>query len=234
MVASFKRAGSTVAVVALISAVLGGCASTTYGTGVTPGAQTIKDITGLVNMNGDKKNSIDYKPRPPIAAPPPTAALPPPGTHDVASAGDWPKDPDEAMKARKVAAEKLRTGNAKVDAAYDPDIPIAAKRDDGVNWNDANKDRPGQREAGSAAQDQEVRKLIADSKSATSVDANGNPIRKTLSEPPVVYRAPDAGSPTEFKSAKKFHWPWQKDLKPDDATAVGLTDNAADGEKTTQ
>src|SRR5207248_5118249 len=152
MVASFKRARSAAASVALLSAALGGCTSTTYGTGVSPGKQTINDITGLVNLNGSKKDPIDYKPRPPIVAPPPTAALPPPGTHDVAAVGDWPRDPDEGLKARKAAAAKLRTGNAKVDAAYDPDIPIAAKRDDTVNWNDANKDRPGQKEAGSAAQ----------------------------------------------------------------------------------
>ena len=82
------------------------------------------------------------------------------------------------------------------------------------------------KEAGSAAQDAEARKLMADAKTAIAVDFNGNPIRKTLSEPPVVYRAPDPGAPTEFKSVKKFHWPWQKP-KPDEpaATATALTDD---------
>jgi hypothetical protein len=234
MVASSKRSGLTTAGVTLLAAALGGCMGTTYGTGVSPGKQTIQDIAGLANLAGKKHEPIDYKPRPPIVAPPPTAALPPPGTHDVASAGAWPQDPDEAMKARKAAAAKLRTGDAKVDAQYDPDIAIPVKHDNTIEWNDSNKDRPGQKEAGSAAQDAEVRKLMADAKSSVSVDANGNPIRKTLSEPPVVYRAPDPGAPTEFKSAKKFHWPWQKNLKPDEPTPTALTDESAASEKTTQ
>lgn len=211
--------------------------SNTYGTGVSPGKQTINDIAGLVNINGTKRDPIDYKPRPGIVAPPASAALPPPGSQAVASAsGDWPNDPDAAMKARKAAAAKVRTGDAKIDAQYDPDVPITAQKENKINWNDPNKDGPGVREGGSAAQDAEVRKLIADAKSSVSVDANGNPVRKTLSEPPVVYRAPDPNAPTEFKAAKKFHFPWQK-MKPDDPKAA-LPDNSADAaassEKTTQ
>jgi hypothetical protein len=234
MATSFKRTALTAAVLGLISAALGGCTSTTYGTGVSPGKQTIQDIGGLVNLGGDKKGGIDYKPRPPIVAPPANAALPTPGTHAVATA-DWPNDPDVAAKARKAAASRLSTGDAKIDAQYDPDITLPIKHDKTVNWNDANTDRPGQKEAGSAAQDAETRKLIADAKSAVSVDANGNPIRKTLSDPPVVYRAPDPTAPTEFKAAsKKFHWPWTKSDEPASPTSAGLTDDAASSEKTTQ
>ena len=169
-----------------------------------PGQQTVNDITGLVNINGGNKNgAIDYKPRPPIVAPPPTAALPPPGTHDVASGGDWPKDPDAAVRARKAAGAHAMTGNAKIDAQYDPDLGIPAAHDNAPHIYDANKDAPGVKEAGSAAQDAEIRKLIANAKTAVSRRRQRQPIRKTLSEPPVVYRAPDPNAPTEFKSAKK-------------------------------
>ena len=136
------------------------------------------------------------------------------------------------MRARKAAAVNLRTGNAKIDAQYDPDIDIPAARDNKPHIYDANKDAPGVKEGGSAAQDEEVRKLIASAKTSASLDANGNPIRKTLSEPPVNYREPDPNAPTEFKSVKK-HWPWQKS-KAAEPTAAALTDNSASAEKTTQ
>src|SRR5262245_50457467 len=233
---SYKRAGLTAASLALVAAGLGGCLSNTYGTGVNPGQQTINDITGLVNLNAHK-DPIDYRPRPPVVAPPASAALPSPGGGGVAATTDWPKDPDEAAKARKAAAAQVRhSNNAVADSLYDPDIEIPVKHDAEVNWKERSM-TPAQAAMGTKEQDEEARKLIAEAKAGAGVDANGNPIRKTLSEPPVVYRAPDPNAPTEFKAVKKgFHWPWQK-AKPDDTT-TGLTDDSADasasGEKTTQ
>src|SRR5690606_553030 len=106
--------------VALLSLSLGGCISaTTYGTGVSPGQQTIEDITGLVSFAGKKKPQIEYEPRPPIVAPP-GKALPPPGESAAATVANWPVDPD-----------KTRTGGATKPAnAYGPapapDVPVAA------------------------------------------------------------------------------------------------------------
>ena len=222
MRATFGRAGF-VAGLLTAAAVLGGC--TTYGTGVSPGSQTVHDITGLVNVGGDKRAPIDYKPRPPIAAPPPGAALPPPGSPVVATAsGDWPKDPDEARRARKAAAAKA----AADDPNYQPDIAIPVPH--AGSTDSADKQPTTDKE-----KDAKVRKLMAEAKAVAGYDSNGNPIRRTLQEPPVDYRQPDPSAPTEFKTTKAgVHWPWQK--KQPDATP-GLPDDSAtasSGEKTTQ
>ena len=79
-------------------------------------------------------------------------------------------------------------------------------------------------------QDAQTRKLMAEAKSAVGVDANGKPIRKTLSDPPVTYREPDPSAPTAFKSVKKFHWPWQKKVEPD-AVPTGLADDSGASDK---
>ena len=56
------------------------------------------------------------------------------------------------------------------------------------------------------------KKLFADMKLAKSgsVDANGNPVRRYLTEPPADYRVPDPEAPTEITEKKKktgFKWP---------------------------
>jgi len=221
MRAIFGRAGFVAGLVTA-AGVLGGC--TTYGTGVNPGAQTVHDITGLVNISGDKKEAIDYTPRPPIAAPPPGSALPAPGSAVVATASaDWPKDPDEARKARKAAAAKA----AADDKNYQPDVALPVRHNDTTDSADKTPTTDKEKDA-------KVRKLMAEAKAVAGYDANGNPVRRTLAEPPVDYRAPDPSAPTEFKSTKKVHWPWQK--KEPDSTP-GLPDvsaTASSGEKTTQ
>ena len=176
----------------LMALALGGCVSgTTYGTGVSPGKQTVDDIVGIVSL-GNSKNTppIDYKPRPPIVAPPSTAALPPPA--EPAPAANWPDDPDQ------------KTGTTPSGDTYVPVSTLDPFPND-------NKD------AGERAYEQHMRfgkqqvKMYADAKAAasTEVDANGNPIRKTLSEPPSSYRIPDPDAPEEFTEApKKKKW-WQ-------------------------
>jgi hypothetical protein len=219
MKVTLGRSGFVAGVIAA-AAFLGGC--TTYGTGVNPGSQTVHDIAGLVNVSGDKRAPIDYKPRPPITAPPAGAALPAPGSASVATAsGDWPKDPDEAARARKAAAAKA----AAEDPNYEPDIALPVRHDSSTDTaNDPTTDRE---------KDAKVRKLMAEAKAPAGFDSSGAPIRRTLIEPPVDYRAPDPSAPTEFKTAKK-HWPWQKSTPDPNA---GLPDDAATAssdEKTSQ
>jgi hypothetical protein len=59
---------------------------------------------------------------------------------------------------------------------------------------------------------EDQKKLFADLKRAKtgSVDENGNPVRKYLTEPPTDYRTPDPNAPleiTEKKEKKGFKWP---------------------------
>ena len=216
MVAILKRAALTPAALALTAVALGGCMGNTYGTGVNPGAQTLNDIGGLVDLGG-KKGPIDYKPRPPLAAPPAGAAPPPPGSASVASAGDWPIDPEVAAKARKAALAKTAYDH-RADPLWDP----------GIKFPDTGgiSDPEAKSALTTKEKDELTRKRMLAAKSAISVDANGKPIRKTLSEPPVTYREPDPNAPTAFKAIKKkFHWPWQK-AEPD-AAPTGLVDDSA-------
>lgn len=233
MVAILKRAALTPAALALMAVALGGCMGTTYGTGVNPGAQTISDIGGLVDLGGHKTPAIDYKPRPPLAAPPPGVAPPPPGSGGtLASAGDWPNDPDAAAQARKAgngrnAALGKNAEYAKTEALTDPGVKVPVQHATGVIW--TKSDGSAEAAAGTREQDAKTRKLMADAKSSVSVDANGNPIRKTLSDPPVTYREPDPSAPTAFKSVKKHRWPWQK-AEPD-AVPTGLADDSGSSDK---
>ncbi len=199
--------------VAVLAAALSGCMANrmTYGTGTAPGKQTLNDITGLVTFGtaGKRKQSIQYQPRPKVVAPPSVAALPAPGSEvDVANA-NWPKDPDEAAMQRKRARAQAGTSlipadNADVEISGLPKssrgslAPMLVKGED-----QAMKDRENMDKA---------EKIRAELKSADAgVDGNGNRVRKTLTEPPIDYRVPDANAPVEFKvTKKKFRWPWQK------------------------
>src|SRR5579859_1590393 len=163
MAAILNRAVLARALLALTAIGFAGC--TTYGTGVNPGAQTLHDVGGLIDIGGGHKAAIDYKPRPPLAAPPPGVAPPPPGSGaSVASAGDWPKDPDAAAKA----AGKRPTYDAKTDALYNPGVDIPVQHEDhkyltkrGTQYEDA---------AASAYDDKakelKTRKLMKEAKSA--------------------------------------------------------------------
>src|SRR6478609_955395 len=80
---------------AALAVTLAACSQTTYGTGTSAGLQTITDIAKAASF-GDKRDPIDFTPRPPIVAPPTTASLPPPGSAptDTTVAANWPKDPE--------------------------------------------------------------------------------------------------------------------------------------------
>lgn len=187
----FSPAKSLPVAAVVMAFALGGCVSgTTYGTGVSPGKQTVDDIVGLVSLGGSKeKSKIDYEPRPPIVAPPASASLPTPGeASSSATAANWPKDPGTTTPG-DVAA-----------------IPVSTAR-------------PTKLEGGSAAEaaalahmkyGKQQAKLYADAKASADLqlDANGNPIRRTLSDPPPAYRVPDPNAPEEFEAPKKKKW-WQ-------------------------
>ena len=64
---------------AVLALALAGCQSgMTYGTGKSPGMQTLEDLAGIAALSGEKKEPIDYTPRPKVVLPPTVAQLPPP------------------------------------------------------------------------------------------------------------------------------------------------------------
>ena len=150
--------------------------ATTYGTGTTPGKQTLDDVAGMISLSGKKSPAVDYKPRGPIVAPPAAAALPKPGSEMVATGPDWPRDPDALNAARKAG-----TGSAPVGA--DPGFRLPKTAD----WI---KPHYNDYDAGKAAYAGNInaaaqKKMFATAKGSGAVDANGNPIRTSLTEPPV-------------------------------------------------
>jgi hypothetical protein len=195
---------------------LAGCGSmTTYGTGKTPGAQTLEDIGGIVSLGGKRHDAvdIDYKQRPGVVEPPSTAILPPPKSKQeeeaqLAMSGDWPKDPDEADKKMRESVQEA--------AASGEDLKFTVPGGNKAPTSRA-KQIPHSRQLYEEKREgsldvEEQKKLFADLKRAKtgSVDENGNPVRKYLTEPPSDYRTPDPDAPLEITEKKKktgFKWP---------------------------
>jgi len=172
--------------------------SNTYGTGTSPGMQTIQDLTGIVSIVGKKQEPIDYAPRPKLVVPPSTADLPPPEVDDATANANWPKDPDSAQAAAAAA-----------DNGTPNQFWVGGKTGD-ANLSIADSD-PSKRPALTPEQLAATKKAMAEAKGNTvAFDANGNPVRKYLTDPPVDYRAPDPTQPldpvTPVKKKKKFLW----------------------------
>lgn len=194
---------------------LAGCNSVTYGTGTTPAMQTLKDVTGIVDIKPAEQPNIAYAPRPKVVAPPPDAAatLPPPGS-DVANSdgaagplpADWPKDPDkEYAKFKADVAAREKAGKPLPKITVVPGTPPPG---------DPAISNPTGRPLTKEEQDK-VRKAMAEAKGLVAVDENGNPVRRYLSDPPSAYLAADPEStvdvnaiPDKKKKKKKGWWPF--------------------------
>jgi hypothetical protein len=192
---------------------------TTYGTGKTAAVQTVEDITGILSVGGKKdKEQIAYEPRPPIVEPPTgTASLPPPGSDTtVALASDWPNDPDEAAKRyQKLAQERAAAGES-VNFTL-PEEALEKTRDPRPNDNRSFAAKLRDDKATSSLDPEAQKKIFADAKMGRSgsFDQEGKPVRRYLTEPPVVYREPDPEAPVVIteKPQKKGKWAWP-DLWP--------------------
>lgn len=185
----------------LVAAALGlGACGTTYGTGVNPGTQTIKDLTGMLSLGGGKESApIAYQARPPIVTPPDTSTLPQPGSGVTVE--NWPQDPDVMRREQAFADANKRTdtGSALVDPGFRlPKSQVTPLEEESLD--DQLLSLTGKKK--------EQQTLFANAKSGVSgqVDANGNPIRTTLTEPPATYRIPDPSAPETFEEAsdRKF------------------------------
>ncbi len=195
---------------------LAACNGITYGTGVSPGMQTLKDIAGITALT-DKKKPIDYEERPPVVAPPAAATdLPPPGSDNTTVASDWPLDPDqkEAKLKADVAALEKQGKHLQVKLPQG----AAAPKDPYADMT------PAERSA-------LVRKLAKEARANLAVDQNGDPVRRYLSEPPVDYRVGDLTAPPpnpDDKKKKKKWWKfWASNDTASDTTASTETDTTA-------
>jgi hypothetical protein len=188
---------------ALVAATLAGCTGTTYGTGVSQEEQTLKDVMSIAALGSEKKPPIDYKPRGGIVAPP-NNNLPVPGsapdqTASIADDPNWPKDPDEAKRKQAEAEAAAPVGQA-------PPNFILPKGQTSYSVAAANQTQTTaeKRAAGRKAW------LELHKGKAGSYDANGNPTRKYLTEPPVSYREPDPTQPMTEPPKAKVKWDLSK------------------------
>lgn len=186
---------------------LGACSPmTTYGTGTTAGAQTIKDISGMVSLGavGSDQPKIEYEQRAPIVQPPATA-LPPPGSETtVAAAGnDWPVDPDAERERIDALVKERNAAGEEVKFAVPEEArvkPVVSK----------NKPRSAREQyfderMASSQNSTETKKMSAVKQTAKvgSFDEDGNPARRYLIEPPPEYREPDLASPVDITEKPK-------------------------------
>ena len=82
---------------------LSGCLSSpTYGTDKTSSEQLFEDLGNIASLKTQKGETIDYKPRPDLVAPPTTNSLPEPQVSVVKNEQVWPESPEET-RARLVA-----------------------------------------------------------------------------------------------------------------------------------
>ena len=202
---------------------LAACNQTTYGTGTTVGMQTIEDLAGIADMSGQKKDAIKYTARPALVAPPPGTPLPAPGSDSQAVASNWPTDPDvqaQRIKQEAAAREKFcsQYANKDLQECRDPGFRIApaqqanASRQPSQTLVNMNV-RASEAAHSTAEQDAMAVKLFAQAKGSVAVDANGQPVRKYLTDPPSSYREPDPNAPVVFDkkpAQKKWRWPWEK------------------------
>jgi hypothetical protein len=216
---------------------LAACSETTYGTGTSPGMQTLQDIAGIADIAGPKQDPIKYSARPGVVAPPTGAALPPPGGDQQNVATNWPKDPDaedKQFKADVAAREKFCAdqSNKFKQECLDPGFRLSpeqmktASREPSPTLLNMNKNPSEEAAKTSNEQWDQVKKLFADARGTVAVDENGNPVRRYLTDPPSEYRVPDPSAPVVFekkKTAKKFRWPWEAATP----AADGLTPDAS-------
>ncbi len=181
---------------------LGAC-GTTYGTGVNPGTQTVKDITGMLSLGGGGNNgpAIAYEARPPIVTPPTNTSLPPPGTG--ATVQNWPTDPDVMARQQQIANANKRTTTETGNALVDPGFRLPKQKVDHVPEESRTKDAELLALTGNTKKEQQTLFAKAKGGAAGAVDANGNPVRTALTEPPPDYRIPDPTAPEEFEAASK-------------------------------
>ena len=142
---------------------------------------------------------------------------------------NWPNDPDVLAREQQIANASKRTVGYRHVRLVDPGFRLPKQK---VASPTRNRDRRRAASSALTGNKKEQQKLIATAKSgaAGQVDANGNPIRTALTEPPAEYRVPDPTAPEEFEAAskrglglfkKKTNAPWPSEMG-------GGTDDIAD------
>jgi hypothetical protein len=204
-VAVFNLAGKAARLVALAtpvmasSLVLGGCMSSpTYGTDKTANEQLLTDVSNMVSLRPNRKDPIDYKPRPNLVRPAPGEDMSLPAPQETAANAatnpEWPESPEQrrARLNKEIAENRDKPGF---------ESPIIADEDIAPGANTYTRRTPGQSER---FQDSGVRRPNEAHQQRADVQAKlketrqgSETTRKYLSEPPLDYRQAAASAPQD-------------------------------------
>jgi hypothetical protein len=189
-----ERMGARVAMLvplAVSGMLMAGCVSSpTYGTDKTSTEQLVADVTGILSMAPPPKPKIDYKPRPELVRPASTAALPAPQENIAAADPAWPESPEQQrLRVREYATEN------RDKQGYEPlvvnDVPAAQ-----ATSSTPEKLGESNRMADTGLADSVTTEQSKAFKAAAAAAKQGSDSeRKYLSEPPLVYRQPEATAP---------------------------------------
>ncbi|HEY4192070.1 MAG TPA: hypothetical protein VGM46_05455 [Mesorhizobium sp.] len=176
---------------------LSGCMSSpTYGTDKTSSEQLADDLSSAFSFAPQKKEHIDYKPRPALVKPAAgqKEALPVPQDSITQTASnEWPESPEQ-RRARLRADATAHQDDPNYQAQIVDDDPNAVPTADNYKVAQLGHDRapawtPEDSGEGTAARRAEISKRLQEQK-------QGDPTtRKYLSEPPVDYRVAASTAP---------------------------------------
>lgn len=175
---------------------LSGCVSSpTYGTDKTSGAQLLDDVSNMASFGQgkNKKERIDYKPRPDLVRPAPgdKGQLPAP-QDNVASAGgaNWPESPEQRRKRLRDEITANRD-NPNFVSPIEADGPVASNLQTALPGGNSRRE-----EYESRLPTVDAKKMAA-IKAERAQQAQGSATnRKYLSEPPLAYRQPASTAAT--------------------------------------
>lgn len=180
--------------------VLAGCNSgTTYGTGISQEAQTLKDFSEMLTFK-KKRTVIDYSARPDLVVPEDKVLVEPVEEGVTTSNAEWPESPEariarirqEAEEAQSSRAKQVEFANRKkqyggtfrkMDAANEAPlgqgVPNVSCDPDGLIMRQCSSD--------------EISRAVRASRKLAS--AGNSTSRRYLTEPPTSYRTPASTAP---------------------------------------
>jgi hypothetical protein len=192
--ACLAHAASLCVAAAALTACVGG---TTYGTGVSQEAQTIKDISNMFTLRRDRPN-IDYAPRPDLVVPQNRQNLPEPLDAEVTTSDpEWPEAPEQRIARIRAEADEG------IAADGDMSLEERLRKKDGINietrdprgkFVPGRTDRDGVEIMFPGSSSQEARQEVLERRKELNVSSGPN--RKYLTEPPVEYRVPVPTAPS--------------------------------------
>ena len=170
------------------SALAGCVGGTTYGTGVSQEEQTVQDLSNMLTLK-QKREKIDYSPRPDLIVPDNKQALAEPiDTASTTSNPDWPETPEQRIARVRAQAGEIdaRTGD------YSQEELRRAKEGIAIDDSGYTKQEfvPGQTDRDGntilVRGDPPTRARVLKAKEDMKISTG--PKRKYLTEPPIEYR----------------------------------------------